>query len=438
MSESAIAANTAEAEATIARGGIAETSKSLEEARALVDRMDKSVAKRVPLTDEDRVEIAGTVEAQMSSLKKIDYWGEDDSAISKQISQIFDNSAKRRAEVDSITSTFSQKNFVGRESSLSMKSINDLREAIAENDPANFKLTTPERLLGFIPMPGMLKKRVANYANKFKTAEVHINEIMTAVLESRDNAIRAEEEIGTVETKLRRLAKGLKKQHEVFKEMTSKVDEFIGELEKDDPQTAAKIRKEVMNRMLEEHRDTLTALNSGLVGITQMGVLKETQRMLIINADRMATTGRLILTISQTIAVAADEQIQMAEMLDKVNGTINDLQTGTAENVKNHAKAMREMSSNPIAAIEALTSAYADTFAALDEVEKYQDEAGKKAKDSIAAMESLASRAEDKAATKGAALKAFAGIVNTVQDRVDAANAESSADSKGPSSTGPR
>lgn len=394
-----------------------------EKMKSNAEGLSKAAAS-VPLSEKDEKDITLEVSRQIEALRSVDIYAEDSDSetssnnIKHLIQNIFDSSARRRAETAEITNFFTQRNFSGRESTESFKAINDLRDALEKYDPRKFSLTSPERFLGFIPLPGMAKRRVKEYARKFKSAEGHINDIMDGVMSAKDDGVRAITELGVVEKKLLSLAKGLRKQYETFKVLGEKVEEYLSELDERDPIKSAKIRNEIMIRMRQEQMDTLTVLNHAILGVTEVGVLKRTQEMVILACDRVASTGRLILTINQTVAVATSEQAATAEMLTQVNGTINAMTESTAATLKDHTKVMRDLTENPLSAVETLSKAFDDAFSAVDELKKNQVEASEKAKQSVEKLEGVLGKAEERIATEKAALRAMNSAVEAAGEEM--------------------
>lgn len=394
--------------------------RSTEVAKA--EAMLSKKAEAIPIHDHEAAEIEREVERTLNELRKVDIYSEDGD-VSKAFSEIFGSAGKRRADTAAVRSKLSDRNYKGMEDTKSFEAVNQLRDALEHYDPSKFNLTSSERLLGFIPMPGMLKGKLKRYARKMQTAESHINEIMDGVEATREDGIRAKTELGSLEGNLLKLAKGLRVDHLKYKRLDERVHEYLDELGERDPIKAQKIKDELIFKIKQERLDTVTILNFAVIGVEQVGVLKQTQDMVIAGCERAATSGRLILTINQSIATGAYEQKRAADLLGAVNDTINGMTTDTAKTIRDHAKQMREMTESPLAQVESLKQAFADTYAATDELKAHLKQAAAKAQASIESLEGTLAKSDERMASEREAMAALGKVIETASSRANGAPA---------------
>lgn len=390
-----------------------------------------TAAHAIPIHDAEAAEVEREVERTLDELRQVDIYSAEGD-VSKAFGSIFSSADKRRAETQAVTSMLTKRNYQGMEDSKSFEAVNQLRDALEDYDPKKFNLTSTERFLGFIPMPGMLKGKLKRYARKMQTAESHINEIMDGVEATREDGIRAKTELNTLEKNLLTLSKGLRVDHLKFKRLDERIHEYLDELGERDPIKAQKIRDELIFQIKQERLDTVTILNFAVIGVEQVGVLKKTQDMVIAGCKRASTSGRLILTINQSIATTAHEQKRGADLLGAVNETINGMTTDTAKQIRDHSKQMRELTESPLAAVEALQAAFTDTYAATDELKNHLREAAKKAQSSIEALEGTLQKSDDRAKAEKDAIDALGKVINKASDRSAAPSSPSLSKPAGP------
>lgn len=375
-----------------------------------------ATAAGIPVTDKETMEIDREVDEQLAKLRDVDIYS-DDGDVTAAFQQIFSSSQQRRNETREISSALSRRNYKGKADSEEFKAVNELRDALEEYDPSKFALTSTERFLGFIPMPGMLKKKLKSYARQMQTAESHINEIMAGVEATREDSVRATKELSQLDTSFLKLAKSLRIQHAKYKRLDERLHEYLDELKERDPMKAQKISDELIFKVKQERLDTVTVLNHAVLGSQQVGLLKQTQEMVKTSCDRLATNGRLIFEINQSVAATASDQARSEALITSANQTLNNMTEGTAKQIREHTEKMRALTENPITAVESLKKAFEDTRAAMTDLENHQKNAALRAQTSIDAMELSLKQADDRVASEKAALAALGSVVNKISDR---------------------
>ena len=417
MSESAYAA--AESASAVQGPNTAEIATKTQE--ILKTSGTKERIEAIPMSDEDVKEIDDTVEQQLAALRQMDIYSEE-TETSKTINDLFDSSRQRRSEAEEISSAFMQRNYKGLEDSDQFKAINDMENILTEYDPSRFDLAAPEKIFGLIPKPKFMQNKINSYFRKFRSAEQHLNEIMGGVMSVHDDGVRNLAELQALEKRMLKLAKSLKKTLLIQQKLAEKVEGYVAEIEDRDPTKAEKIRDEISFKLNSEILETYTVLNTVMLGQLEMGPMKRTQQMIITSCERVTTTGKLILVINQTISLSANEQGRAIDVLEGVTERINSSTESNARLVKEHIQRAKEFASNPLAAVESMQKAYTDAFAALDELKRADKELATKVKGSIAKMEQVHKRAEEKITAQASAMGAFKEIVEQkIEDKPGAA-----------------
>lgn len=374
------------------------------------------LAAGIQVSDKELSEIDGKVDEYLSKLKGIDIY-KDEGDLSDALSEVFNTSEQRRAETKQISSALTQTNYKGLENTAGYDAVNDMRDALEQYDPSKFSLLAPERILGFIPMPGIAKKRLKRYARKFQTAETHINQIMDGVDATREDAIRAKKELEQFEKDLLKLAKGLKIQHETYKRLDSRLGEYLLEVEQVDKIRARKISEDLIFKVKQERLDTVTILNHAVLGSEETVILKKTQEMVKIACERAVTNGRLILQINQSIAGNAYQQKRAANLLSNVNQGINTLTRNTADVVLDHAKTMQSLSESSLGDAKALQDAFKSTRDAFEVLNQGNKQRADKIQSAIDVMETSLAQAEERKENEKEAIRTIGTVIEQVSQR---------------------
>lgn len=375
-------------------------------------------AMAIPVSDSELAEIEGAVKDKIKQLREIDVYT-DSEQISSSFNDLFSFSQSRKTQARELMSDFSRRNYKGLEDSESFKVVGELREALEKYDPKKFSLSSPERILGFIPLPGGIKKRVRNYANSLKTGETHINEIMGGVTGIIEDSLRAKEELKSTDKKLLLLVKELRKQHIVLERLDDALSEYLDELKERDPIKMEKIKSDVMFKLKQERLDTVTILNTSLLGVDQIRILQETQDMIETSCRRLQDSGNLILSVNQVLVFATHGQQQAANFLESANASINSLTESTAHQIKDHAKKMADFSENPLAAVESLDKAFSDTFAAMDTLSQHAKQRTERVQSSITAMNKRLETMDGRRLSEKQSFQAFGEVVAQVGTEID-------------------
>lgn len=418
---------------------------SVEEAKELIKKNPEAVAQQeaaltkrasaIPVSEAELDEIDREVAEKIRQLREIDVYSDSDK-VRTSFAELFDSSQTRKTQAKDIMGSFAQRSYRGMEDSPAFSAISDLREALEKYDPKKFALSTPERLLGFLPMPGGIKRRLKNYANTMKSGAKHIEEIMEGVNGLIEDGVRSRQELQETDRKLLGLAKGLRKQHIILERLDKAIEEYLEELHERDPIKADKIKADVVFKLKQERLDTVTILNTTLLGIDQVRVLQETQEMLDVSCKRLRDSGQLILGVNQLLVFATDGQRKAANFLEQANQSINTLTESTASQIKDHAKTMAEFAENPLAAVDSLDKAFADTFAALDTLKEHERHRTERVQRSIDAMSQRLKTVDARRESERESLQAFGEVVTSMGARSD--GMQYSDTQPKPTTTGPK
>ena len=370
----------------------------------------EQVIGRIPVSSNEMEKIKNSVKEKLALLDQVDIYAGDADVISKSFQDIFLNAEANKKQTAELQNYFTKRNFRGAQDSTSFKAVTQLADALHQYNPDKFDLTSPGGIIGKIPF--LNKNRgIANYMRSFKDAQGQIEELMDGVSTVGEDGVKAKEELKVVDAKLLKLSKTLALEYETFDELAKSVDAYLEDLKERDPLKAEKVESELRYRIAEAKMDTLTTLLNSMNGSILVSSLMKTQDMIITSAARVSCNGRLILTINQTIAAAASEQIDAAHLLSTVNDVIGNLTESNAKMVQEHVKQMKELASAPIGQVDKLKAAYSMGFAALDELKDVQKQVAARIETNIASLETIYTDASARINAEQNAKRAFGNLV---------------------------
>ena len=157
-------------------------------------------------------------------------------------------------------------------------------------------------------------------------------------------------------------------------------------------------------------QDMLTQQSVCINGYLALDVLKKTGREMINGCSRVATTGMSALAVAQTVARATGNQLQVMEMLQGVNSTIEGLIAETGKQLNTHVEKTTEFAQNPGLGMDKLKEMFDQTFKAMDAMDTFRSKAidvmGKNntmLKDQIARSETYVDRVRQQQAREATA-----------------------------------
>jgi hypothetical protein len=380
----------------------------------LVESADLAV-NRIPLRSEEEVQIKARVDQKLKALEKVDIYADDEDGIVTAFADIFSEADAKRKQSMELSNYFTQRNFRGAQDSESFKAVTGLAEALHKFDPSKFDLSQPEGLLKWLPIPGMAKKGLANYARSFKEAQGQIDELMDGVAQVAEDGVKSKIELKSFDKKLLKLSKELRIEYETLTEVSKGIDAYLGELKERDPMKADKIETELRYRLAQARQDTQTTLLQTINGSILISSLVRTQDMIITGAKRASTSGRLILTINQTIAGSISEQKDAQMLLERVDSIIGDMTEGNAKMTLEHVQRMKELAASPLGQAAKLEKAFALGIQAINELQTAQKTITANIENNIVKADEILKKATGQLSADNVAIETFGAAVESSQ-----------------------
>jgi uncharacterized protein YaaN involved in tellurite resistance len=324
----------------------------------------------VPLNDATKIAVDAQVAKYVEALLTEDV---ESAAFKGKLDSAF---ALGREEI-SIASTllqgrFMQQNFVGAESTPAYKAIGEIRAQLDELNPGKQgDLFQPNKLLGIIPWGNKLQA----YFRKYQSAGTQLQTSMQQLYLARDDMQRDVVEIESTRGKLWEGMQKLAGAIHFSEKLDGQLAERVTALKATDPKRAHALEQEVLFYVRQNLQDMLTQQSVCINGYLALDVLKKTGREMVNGCSRVATTGMSALAVAQTVARATGNQLQVMEMLQGVNSTIEGLIAETGKQLNTHVEKTTEFSQNPGLGMEKLKEMFDQSFKAMDAMDTFRSKA---------------------------------------------------------------
>lgn len=267
---------------------------------------------------------------------------------------------------------FMQQNFVGAESTPAYKAIGEIRAQLDDLNPGKQgDLFQPNKLLGVIPWGNKLQA----YFRKYQSAGTQLQTSMQQLYAARDDMQKDVVEIESTRGKLWDGMQKLAGAIHFSETLDTRLAERVTALKATDPKRAHALEQEVLFYVRQNLQDMLTQQSVCINGYLALDVLKKTGREMVNGCSRVATTGMSALAVAQTVARATGNQLEVMEMLQGVNSTIEGLIAETGKALNTHVEKTTEFSQNPGLGMDKLKEMFDQTFKAMDAMDTFRSKA---------------------------------------------------------------
>ena len=244
-----------------------------------------------------------------------------------------------------------------------MKAMTEMSSILAKANPRGQDLLGPIKVLG-VTLPFGSKLR--SYCDSFKPNAIRLSQL-AEVLATDEDAMRREiAEYDVVESQLYDTVTRLDRATEYLTLLDQKIDAEAAALLPVQPEKAKALREEVLFYVRGNLGDVGAVKLLAVVSLGQIRQLRHTGRMTLLATNRIKTLGMAALTISQTIAIAAQKQQQRMETNAKVQAVVNDVIAGVGDTILDHTKSVIEFQSSPIYGLQAMESTIDKTIEAIN------------------------------------------------------------------------
>jgi uncharacterized protein YaaN involved in tellurite resistance len=257
-------------------------------------------------------------------------------------------------------------------------SLVELRRTVEDLDPRDTPGKGAKRLLSKLPGGNRLRDHVATYASSQGT----LNRIVQALRGGQDELRRDNAALQTERARLWETMGKLQEYAVLTEALDAAVEERIALTA--DPTAADALRSDVLFPVRQKHQDLLTQLAVCAQGYLAMDVVRRNNDELIKGVDRAATTTVSALRIAVMLSSALENQRKVAEQVNVLRSTTEDLIRGNAEMLATQSGEIQRIAADPAVGAETLRTAFQQIYRTLDAIDTYK----------VQATESLAATVE--------------------------------------------
>ncbi|WP_330332321.1 toxic anion resistance protein [Streptomyces sp. NBC_00536] len=250
-------------------------------------------------------------------------------------------------------------------------SLVELRRTVEDLDPRESPAKGVRRLIGRLPGGNRLRDHVAKYASSQAT----LNGIVGALRSGQDELRRDNAALHTERARLWETMGKLQEYSVLTEALDSAIGQRIADAEHTDPAQADALRADVLFPVRQKHQDLLTQLAVCAQGYLAMDVVRRTNDELVKGVDRAATTTVSALRIAVMLASALESQRKVADQVDSLRDTTEELIRGNAEMLSTQSGEIQRIAADPAVGAETLRAAFAQIYRTLDTIDTFKVQA---------------------------------------------------------------
>jgi uncharacterized protein YaaN involved in tellurite resistance len=272
------------------------------------------------------------------------------------------------------------------------KGLVDLRHTVEDLNPGKADLMHggPRKLLGVIPFGD----RVRNYFDKYKNAQTHIDGIITALRQGKDELVKDNASIEQERVNLWTQIGHLREYAYMAERLDSTLEARIAAIEATDPEKAKVLRSDVLFAVRQRHQDLLTQLAVDEQGYLALGLIRQNNTELVKGVDRATTTTVSALRTAVIVAQALTNQKLVLDQIRAVNETTSNLIESTSELLREQTAMVHEQAASASVDVQRLQAAFDNVFATLDAIDGFKAQALDSMKVTITELRGQVGRAQ--------------------------------------------
>jgi uncharacterized protein YaaN involved in tellurite resistance len=259
-----------------------------------------------------------------------------------------------------------------------------LRKTIEDLDPtAQGDLFAPKKLFGLIPFGDKLR----DYFLRYESAQGHLNTVIEGLYRSQDELRRDNAAIEQEKLNLWNAMQALQSYVYIGKQIDTRLDNRVAELQAKDPDKARVVRDEMLFAVRQKVQDLLTQLAVSIQGYLALDMVRKNNLELIKGVDRATTTTVTALRTAVIVAQALANQKLVLDQINALNATTSNLIEATSKMLGQQSDAIAKQSVNTTVNIESLKSAFANIYGAMDNMSNYKAAALDSMKQTVTVLE---------------------------------------------------
>ncbi|MDA0566261.1 toxic anion resistance protein [Streptomonospora sp. S1-112] len=244
----------------------------------------------------------------------------------------------------------------------------ELRRTVEDLDPKDAGRLTGRRLLGFLPFGNAARDLV----HRYQAADTSLNRIVASLRSGQDELRRDNAALHNERARLWETMGRLQEYAVLAEALDAAVQRRVDAA---DPDTAARLRADVLFPVRQRHQDLLTQLAVCVQGYLALDTLRRGNEELIKGVDRAATTTVSALRVAVTVAQALANQKRVVEQVDALRGTTEDIIAANAEMLATQSEDVQRIAADPAVGVETLREAFRRIYATIDKIDHFKEQA---------------------------------------------------------------
>jgi uncharacterized protein YaaN involved in tellurite resistance len=272
------------------------------------------------------------------------------------------------------------------------KGLIDLRHTVEDLNPAKHDLAHggARKLLGVIPFGD----RIRNYFDRYKAAQSHIDGIIGALRDGKDELTKDNASIEQERVNLWSQIGRLREYSYMAEHLDTALDTRITALDSSDAARAKALRDDVLFPVRQRHQDLLTQLAVDEQGYLALGLIRQNNTELIKGVDRATTTTVAALRTAVIVAQALTNQRLVLDQIRAVNETTGNMIEATSEVLREQTTQVQEQAAAASVDVQKLQTAFDNIFATLDAIDGFKAQALDSMKVTISELRTQVGRAQ--------------------------------------------
>jgi uncharacterized protein YaaN involved in tellurite resistance len=249
----------------------------------------------------------------------------------------------------------------------------ELRHTVEDLNPARYDLAqmSPRKLLGVIP----LGDRLRNYFDRYTKAQSHIQAIIRALTESRNNLQADNAAIAQEERALWTEMETLRQYAYMARALDEALERRIDVLATTDAARGRTLREDVLFPVRHRLQDILTQLAVAAQGYAALRVVQQNNQEVVRAIQTATTTTTAALRTAVMVAQALTDQRLVVDQLKAVNEVTSSMIESTSELLKTQTADVEAQTTGAGVDLAALQRAWDNVFATLDQIDSYKSTA---------------------------------------------------------------
>lgn len=243
---------------------------------------------------------------------------------------------------------------------------------------------------------GKLFNPVRRYFTKFEESDKAISDIIKSLDKGETSLKNDNTTLEIEQASMRDLTKQLNEKIEMGTQLDNYLTSAVDKAKADgtDPDRVKFVEEEILLPLRQRLLDFEQMLAVNQQGIVAMEIVRKNNLELIRSVDRARTVTVSALRVAVTVAGALYHQKIVLEKVNMLNETTNNMIAATSRMLKEQGAEIQKQAIESNISVDTMKEAFADTFAALEDISNYKQEALPRVRQTIDEFKALTEEGE--------------------------------------------